>query len=742
METMSNFAPPPCDVSSTDSTLKKAFSALLALLLVAGVFFVVPVSVSADLGNETYEKATALPLNEWYYGNTVNSKDVDWYTFALESDGYITINFEAPRISSTGWSFYLFNSTTGQFVSYDRQLLNYYFEGSSSIQSGQRVGLPAGKYFIEILPSYNKIMSYSFKIDFTPNTIWEKEPNSTYDFAVPINLNTSYYASTSYRNVRPAVVVNTIYDIDWYTFTLPSEKTLLIYFDYEKFSSSSWIFRLYDATTGQYTSVGGRLYTQTFKTNATPEAIKIRLPAGRYYIEVNPSFLYTYAEYTLKVSDQIPVTDISLTPLSATLCRGQGIDLKASITPGDATNKTVTWSSDKPAIASVDYTGKVTAKSAGTAIITANSSNNKTVKSTITVRSTHAWGAWKVTKAATCTSAGSQNRTCPCGEKQTQSIKALGHSYGSWKVTKKATDTATGIKERSCKRCLATNTATIPKIAAKPKADKKAGTYTKSVKVKMTSSTKGATIYYTTDGKTPTTKSKSIKNGSAITLKKSATLKLMAVKKGINNSEVTSVKYKIIDTTTAPTNSNVPKNKTAKAGYKITLKAPKNADLYYTITTNGKTPATPTTKSTKVTKGKSKTITINKTTKLKAMTIQSGLKKSTVVSRTYIALKKNQVSGVLRKGTWYHDGMREWFDYYYVALPLDQYLAVARMANSQTESSAYNAKQLYEVHLVPNSSVNLNNRVGKTVILTLDVAMEGHTIHHQRDYVAWVAKVS
>ncbi|MDR0884734.1 MAG: hypothetical protein LBN05_09075 [Oscillospiraceae bacterium] len=47
METVTRFTP-PCDVSSTSSALKKALSVLLALLLVAGVFFVVPVGVFAE----------------------------------------------------------------------------------------------------------------------------------------------------------------------------------------------------------------------------------------------------------------------------------------------------------------------------------------------------------------------------------------------------------------------------------------------------------------------------------------------------------------------------------------------------------------------------------------------------------------------------------------------------------------------------------------------------------------------
>ena len=40
----------------------------------------------------------------------------------------------------------------------------------------------------------------------------------------------------------------------------------------------------------------------------------------------------------------------------------------------------------------------------------------------------HAFGAWAVTKDATCTEKGMQERTCACGEKETMEISALGHA--------------------------------------------------------------------------------------------------------------------------------------------------------------------------------------------------------------------------------------------------------------------------------------------------------------------------
>ena len=41
---------------------------------------------------------------------------------------------------------------------------------------------------------------------------------------------------------------------------------------------------------------------------------------------------------------------------------------------------------------------------------------------------THAWSEWQTTNAATCTEAGTSERSCACGEREQQQIEALGHT--------------------------------------------------------------------------------------------------------------------------------------------------------------------------------------------------------------------------------------------------------------------------------------------------------------------------
>ena len=75
----------------------------------------------------------------------------------------------------------------------------------------------------------------------------------------------------------------------------------------------------------------------------------------------------------------------------------------------------------------------------------------------------HAFGIWRTTQPASCTSSGIKTRECSlCGHTETQTIPATGHSYGSWTTTKEATCTASGTKTRTCSKCGNKETQTIP----------------------------------------------------------------------------------------------------------------------------------------------------------------------------------------------------------------------------------------------------------------------------------------
>lgn len=67
----------------------------------------------------------------------------------------------------------------------------------------------------------------------------------------------------------------------------------------------------------------------------------------------------------------IPATGVTVTPSTAEIAVDGTATLVATVTPNNATNKAVTWSSDAEGVATVSSSGVVTGVSAGTATITA-----------------------------------------------------------------------------------------------------------------------------------------------------------------------------------------------------------------------------------------------------------------------------------------------------------------------------------------------------------------------------------
>lgn len=79
------------------------------------------------------------------------------------------------------------------------------------------------------------------------------------------------------------------------------------------------------------------------------------------------------------------VTSVKLNRSALSLKVGETGKLSATVLPASATDKTVAWSSSKPDVASVSSNGTVTAKKAGTAVITATATNGKSASCTVTV---------------------------------------------------------------------------------------------------------------------------------------------------------------------------------------------------------------------------------------------------------------------------------------------------------------------------------------------------------------------
>ena len=89
------------------------------------------------------------------------------------------------------------------------------------------------------------------------------------------------------------------------------------------------------------------------------------------YVTVSkPEYNYSHNEKT-----DIEVSGITLNYLSKTLTAGESINLSATVTPSNATDKSISWSTSNSNVATVND-GYVVSRSAGTAYITATAGNH------------------------------------------------------------------------------------------------------------------------------------------------------------------------------------------------------------------------------------------------------------------------------------------------------------------------------------------------------------------------------
>lgn len=120
-----------------------------------------------------------------------------------------------------------------------------------------------------------------------------------------------------------------------------------------------------------------------------------------------------------KVTVSTKVEKIELDQTKGSLKVGNSVTIKATVTPDEATDKTVTWSSSDEKVATVDSNGKVTAVASGNAVITATSESNEDVKANYDVT---------VTDKTTSSSSSNKGTTSSKGNTSTGSSSWTGGS--------------------------------------------------------------------------------------------------------------------------------------------------------------------------------------------------------------------------------------------------------------------------------------------------------------------------
>ena len=121
-----------------------------------------------------------------------------------------------------------------------------------------------------------------------------------------------------------------------------------------------------------YSPVSGRAWDGT---------VSFTIPA----LKAGGTIILGVQEETIEPDKDIEANAITLNKTDLTLKKGKSYTLKATVTPENSVDKTVTFKSSKSSVVKVDANGKVTAKKAGTATITATTKNGLKATCKITV---------------------------------------------------------------------------------------------------------------------------------------------------------------------------------------------------------------------------------------------------------------------------------------------------------------------------------------------------------------------
>ena len=338
------------------------------------------------------------------------------------------------------------------------------------------------------------------------------------------------------------------------------------------------------------------------------------------------------ANYTINLTVQRPVASV----LTGSYSNDQSVTLS---TIPVAASIYYTLDGSAPTASSTLYTGTITingTKTLKAVGIMSGYTNSGVMSETYTLAAANptsnvAAGAYGPAQTVTLTSSttGAVVRYTTDG-----SAPTCASATGTVSVTTSMTVRAIACKTNYSNSAEVSFAYTINGQVATPTFSVAQGTYTSAQSVTLSSTTSGASIYYTTNGSTPT--SASTLYSSAISVSSTTTIKAIALKANHTDSGVSSAVYTINYPVQTPVASVL--TGSYSNDQSVTLSTiPVAASIYYTLDGSA-----PTASSTLYTG----TITINGTKTLKAVGIMSGYTNSGVMSETYTLAAANPTSNV------------------------------------------------------------------------------------------------
>lgn len=329
-------------------------SVFLTTVMITTLFSIV--SISSDASENSFSDAANYTIGKQVSGNISNSNTKDYYKFTLKKSGRIEI-VAVSFMEQIGYSVYDSN-----FSLVDSE--NQWWDHSKKFGYYQRYkNLTSGTYYF-VIKKLQGIGDYNFSINYvSANESFgesQSKHNNSFNDACKIKLNKKYVGQIAENDVT-----------DFYKFELSSSGKIKILAK----SHMYWVsYEIYDSS---YKRISIKNILSSNNTGVGTYNESIKLKSGTYYFVVSKYISYT-GVYNFKISPPpVAPTSVKLNYKKVTTNVGKKLTLKATISPSNATSKTVKWSSSNRKIASVNKKGVVKAVKKGSAVITCVTSNGK-----------------------------------------------------------------------------------------------------------------------------------------------------------------------------------------------------------------------------------------------------------------------------------------------------------------------------------------------------------------------------
>lgn len=304
-----------------------------------------------------------LSTNDTWVSDTISKEgEVDYFQVTIPSAGWLTVTYQGLSVYSSHCEIWNNDLTT----KYDNC-----YAGSSSdtspVTKTLTVALEPGTYKVKIYGDYGNTGGYRVKASYNSanRTV---SGASSFQTAKVLNFNQTVTGFISEDD-----------RMDFYKITVPYGATIrLIYTSYIDDSSYIQIWN------NNYIDVSENYVSGASESSPITYIYEEKLAAGTYYVKIYP-WLSGCGRYTLKYEQKIMTSSIKISG-NKQVAAGKSFQLSATVSPYNATNKTIQWNSNNTSIAGVDSkTGMVTTYRAGKVKITASATDGSNIKKNITV---------------------------------------------------------------------------------------------------------------------------------------------------------------------------------------------------------------------------------------------------------------------------------------------------------------------------------------------------------------------